>query len=181
MQNTNLPFPGPSFSRVHSSGYFLLEVCKRHRLSEKCKMWMWCRVHYQWNACQCFEHRLDLYHANNGVHFEIYSAYKELPEVQCFKMYWFLQYTLISKVHDVSCYCHLRPGILYVSFLWQISEFLEQELENNSFRHFPLDFAFSMTHMKTEVLSFRHLYQTLILQFLSWRVYDKLIFSWCIS
>jgi len=60
------------------------------------------------------------------AHNEICWAYKELCEVQCLKMYRFLQYTLWLKVHGV-LFCHLGPDFLYMSTGIQLHEYLSEE------------------------------------------------------
>jgi len=91
----------PLISRFESSGFFLLGICKGHCLlwkSAECEWVAWydhqrCRVHYQWNTCQQLARKWVLAWCIMplGVHIETYCAYKELCEIQCSKMYQFLQ------------------------------------------------------------------------------------------
>jgi len=60
------------------------------------------------------EYRLDMCRAINGAHTDIYWAHKELCEIQCSKMYRFLQDTSrLKKQSDLLC-CSLRLDTLYL-------------------------------------------------------------------
>jgi len=43
--------------------------------------------------------RLDVYHAANEAHIEIYCAHKKLCVVQCLRMFRFVRYALCLNIH----------------------------------------------------------------------------------
>jgi hypothetical protein len=108
----------PLFSRIGSSEFFLLGVCKRHYHEEMQNVKAFLNRIAEDAECitneilasywQEIEHCLSLCSA----HIEIYRACKKLHEVHCFDN------VSISPVHfmvedNVLFYCHLRPDILH--------------------------------------------------------------------
>jgi hypothetical protein len=74
------------------------------------------------NTWQKTEYHLDVCHATNGAHIEIYWAYKKLCEVQCLEIYQFFQYTSWLKMYNVLFYCHLSLDILHTLFCFTIMD-----------------------------------------------------------
>jgi hypothetical protein len=95
----------PSFSMFFTSGYFLPGVCKVHCLSWNVQNLKDLRDRIV-RAAECVtngmltstwretEYRLHVYRDIYGIHIEIQWTHKKLYEVQCLKMYEFLQHTL---------------------------------------------------------------------------------------
>jgi hypothetical protein len=81
-------------SIYHQSAQYKWDVWQNHQS---------CRVRYQLHACKT-KYCLYECHASNGAHIKIYWACKILCMVQCFKTYWFLQYTLWLKMYNVLFY-----------------------------------------------------------------------------
>jgi len=61
------------------------------------------------STCPQTEYHLDVCHATNGAHIEMYLAHKELYDIQCSKMYRLLQHTWCLKIHSVSFCCRFMP------------------------------------------------------------------------
>jgi hypothetical protein len=115
----------PSFSILNSSGFLLLGICKIHfyrwrvhnmnelrdrtvRAAERISNEMFPSTWWE------TEYRLDVCRASNGAHTEIYRAHEKLCEIQCLKMYRFIQYTLWLDIYNVLFLFLIMPGSLYL-------------------------------------------------------------------
>jgi len=78
------------------------------------------------NTCQETKCLLYVCRATNCGHIEIYCAHK-FCEVQCLKLYRFLQYTSCLKIYNILLYFCLRPKTVYIVTLDSVLKLYTRE------------------------------------------------------